>query len=193
MGRSSKEQAGANHRRIVEVADKLFRSRGYEAVGIADVMKAAGMTQGGFYKHFASKEALAVEAWKEGLEGTAQFVRQWEKSDSWTATIVDFYLSPKPPEYRCPMVAHGEEASRAVEGSGLRDVYSGGARSIYEAFMEGTNGLMEEDNARLLFAAMIGTNMLSCATDCADWLDPLKETVKAAAKHATCAAHPNEP
>ena len=67
MGRSTKEQADANRRRIVAAAGNLFRSRGYDAVGIADVMKAAGMTQGGFYKHFASKEALAAEAWSEGF------------------------------------------------------------------------------------------------------------------------------
>ena len=63
MGRSSKEQADANRRRIVAAAGNLFRSKGYDTVGIADVMKAAGLTQGGFYKHFASKEALAAEAW----------------------------------------------------------------------------------------------------------------------------------
>jgi TetR/AcrR family transcriptional repressor of nem operon len=56
MGRSSKEQADESRRRIVAEAGNLFRSRGYDAVGIAYVMKAAGMTQRGFYKHFASKE-----------------------------------------------------------------------------------------------------------------------------------------
>jgi len=182
MGRSSKEQVDANHHRIVEAAGRLFRSRGYEAVGIADVMKAAGMTQGGFYKHFTSKEALATEAWEAGFKGTAEIVRQRQGGDSPVATIVDYYLSPKPPQYRCPMVAHGEEASRTIESSGLRSVYSDGARSVYEAFMEAAKGSMEEDKARLLFAAMIGANMLSCATDGADWLDSVKESVKIAAE-----------
>ena len=62
MGRSSRSQASANRVRIVEVASGLFRAHGIEAVSISDVMKAAGMTQGGFYKHFASKDALAAEA-----------------------------------------------------------------------------------------------------------------------------------
>jgi AcrR family transcriptional regulator len=60
--RSSRSQASANRVRIVEVASGLFRAHGIEAVSISDVMKAAGMTQGGFYKHFASKDALAAEA-----------------------------------------------------------------------------------------------------------------------------------
>lgn len=62
MGRSSRQQADANRARIVEIASGLFRARGIEAVSIGDVMKAAGLTQGGFYRHFASKDALAAEA-----------------------------------------------------------------------------------------------------------------------------------
>ena len=55
MGRSSAEQALQNRASIVEIASRLFRERGIEAVSVADVMAAAGMTVGGFYKHFASK------------------------------------------------------------------------------------------------------------------------------------------
>src|SRR5258708_642588 len=62
MGRSSRSRAEENRARIVEVASGLFRARGLDSVGIAEIMKAAGMTQGGFYKHFPSKDALAAEA-----------------------------------------------------------------------------------------------------------------------------------
>ena len=58
MGRSSAEQALRNRARIVEGASRLFRERGVEAVSVADIMAAVEMTVGGFYKHFASKEAL---------------------------------------------------------------------------------------------------------------------------------------
>src|SRR5271154_5513113 len=114
MGRSSKEQAEANRRRIVAAAGNQFRSHGYDAVGIADVMKAAGMTQGRFYKHSASKEALAAEAWEQGFEGASAIWKRHEK-DSPAADIIDYYLAPKPPEYRCPMVAHGEQVARMDE------------------------------------------------------------------------------
>ena len=180
MGRSTKKQADANHRRIVSAAGNLFRSRGYDAVGIADVMKAAGMTQGGFYKHFASKEALAAEAWSEGFALSSALWKRKEKASP-AADIIDYYLTPKPPEHRCPMVAHGEEAARMDEGCELRSVYAEGAKSLFESFMDAAKGSMTKDKARLLFAAMVGANMLGRATDDADWAAALKKTVKSAA------------
>jgi TetR/AcrR family transcriptional regulator, transcriptional repressor for nem operon len=180
MGRSTKEQADANRRRIVAAAGTLFRSRGYDAVGIADVMKAAGMTQGGFYKHFASKESLAAEAWGEGFESSSAIWLRKEK-ESPAADIIDYYLAPKPPEHRCPMVAHGEEAARMDEDCALRGVYADGARALHETFMDAAKGSMPKDRARLLFAAMVGANLLGRAAGDADWVAALKKTVKAAA------------
>jgi TetR/AcrR family transcriptional repressor of nem operon len=180
MGRSTKEQADANRRRIVAAAGNLFRSRGYDAVGIADVMKAAGMTQGGFYKHFASKEALAAEAWSEGFALSSAFWKRKERGAP-AADIIDYYLAPKPPEHRCPMVAHGEEAARMAEGCELRGVYAEGARGLYETFMDAAKGSMTKDRARLLFAAMVGANMLGRATGDVEWAAALRKTVKVAA------------
>src|SRR3954465_15466881 len=58
----SREQAAANRERIVETAAQLFRERGFEGIGVADLMNKAGLTHGGFYGHFASKEDLIAEA-----------------------------------------------------------------------------------------------------------------------------------
>ena len=58
----SREQAAQNRERIVETAAQLFRERGFEGIGIADLMKEAGLTHGGFYGHFSSKEDLIAEA-----------------------------------------------------------------------------------------------------------------------------------
>jgi DNA-binding transcriptional regulator YbjK len=60
MGRSSRAQAEQSRMRIVDAATALFRRHGVDAVSIADIMKAADMTQGGFYKHFTSKDALRL-------------------------------------------------------------------------------------------------------------------------------------
>src|SRR5258708_21761218 len=57
----SKEQVVENRRAIVAAAAKLFRERGVDGVGVTELMKAAGFTQGGFYNHFKSKEALVAE------------------------------------------------------------------------------------------------------------------------------------
>jgi len=65
--RVTKAQAQANRARIVETASALFRERGYDGVGVADLMAAAGFTHGGFYKHFRSKADLMAEAASSGL------------------------------------------------------------------------------------------------------------------------------
>src|SRR3954471_14058282 len=58
----SRKQAARNRDRIVETAAQLFRERGFEGIGVADLMKEAGLTHGGFYGHFSSKEELIAEA-----------------------------------------------------------------------------------------------------------------------------------
>jgi AcrR family transcriptional regulator len=79
MGRSSRSHTDENRARILQVASSLFRPHGVEAVGIADVMKVAGMIQGSFYKHFPSKgapgrgmRALAFEGAAENWRGVAR-------------------------------------------------------------------------------------------------------------------------
>ena len=58
----SREQAAENRERIIKAAAQLFRERGFEGIGVADLMKEAGLTHGGFYGHFSSKDDLIVEA-----------------------------------------------------------------------------------------------------------------------------------
>ena len=81
----TREQAAANREKILEVAGALFRERGFDGIGVADIMKRAGLTHGGFYGHFASKDDLAAEitsrvlgrsAWMERLTGTAKPFKQ---------------------------------------------------------------------------------------------------------------------
>src|SRR5437762_8023034 len=59
--RVTREQAAANREKILDVAGTLFRERGYDGIGVADIMKHAGLTHGGFYGHFDSKDDLAAE------------------------------------------------------------------------------------------------------------------------------------
>src|SRR3989440_12127595 len=91
----SREQAAQNRERIVEAAARLFRERGYEGIGVADIMKQAGLTHGGFYGHFKLKDSLAAEitarvlgrkGWPERLTGTP---------NPSFAEVVRKYLSPR--------------------------------------------------------------------------------------------------
>ena len=73
--RASREQFAENRQRILEVAGRLFRQKGFEGIGVDGIMDAAGLTHGGFYGHFDSKAHLAEQACSFGLEQTK---RRWE-------------------------------------------------------------------------------------------------------------------
>src|SRR5260221_5568151 len=70
--RVSREKAAENRERIVETAARLFREHGFDGVGVDAIMKGAGLTHGGFYGHFASKDDLAAEAVTRALERYAE-------------------------------------------------------------------------------------------------------------------------
>ncbi len=72
----SKEQAQKNRQQIIDVASQLFRERGFDGIGVADLMRAAGFTHGGFYGHFESKEALMVAACQHAFDEAAS---RWKK------------------------------------------------------------------------------------------------------------------
>jgi TetR/AcrR family transcriptional repressor of nem operon len=91
---SRKEQS---HERIVEVAARAIRRAGYRGVGVADIMKEAGLTHGGFYAHFASREALLVEAMQEASRGnqaelSEAMARRMVKGHSRFSALVWAYL-----------------------------------------------------------------------------------------------------
>src|ERR1700676_4668653 len=76
--RHSKAEKAKTHERIVAIAAKKFREEGLTGIGIADLMKEAGLTVGGFYKHFKSRDALVAEAigsapdmWKDRIDASA--------------------------------------------------------------------------------------------------------------------------
>src|SRR3954462_1301299 len=66
--RLTKEQTEQNRRTILDAAGRLFRENGFDGVGVADIMKAAGLTHGGFYGHFESKDGLALEVSRKLIE-----------------------------------------------------------------------------------------------------------------------------
>jgi TetR/AcrR family transcriptional repressor of nem operon len=172
MGRSSRRQADDNRARSVEVASGLFRAHGVEAVGIADVMKAAGMTQGGFYRHFSSKDGLAAEACTLAFQKAAE---NWRRVAQVAAqngrdvaeAIAAYYLAPKSPNMTCPMIALAPDAARRPSDDPLRQAYVAGVRDLFCMFAElaaASDSQATDDRLRVLFAGMVGSNMLARAT-----------------------------
>jgi AcrR family transcriptional regulator len=93
--RVSRVQAEENRERVINVASRLFREHGFDGIGLKDLMKGAGLTQGGFYKQFASKDDLAALASRRALESAT---RRWSDAAADTSdpleSIISFY-SPK--------------------------------------------------------------------------------------------------
>lgn len=130
----SREQMALNRQLILDEASRLFRERGFDAVTVADVMKAAGQTHGGFYGHFKSKDALIAAAVAHALSGEAAGMADLQ---GW----MDAYLSPlhrDHPEQGCPAASlagllrqQGPEA-RAAMGCGLEAQIERFARALPE-------------------------------------------------------------
>jgi AcrR family transcriptional regulator len=104
--------------RILRAAARAIRKHGYEGVGVADVMKEAGLTHGGFYAHFESRDALlAAAADQEGVESTEYLTRAMAaaKPGQELTALVDAYLSDghvAAPEQGCAVAAAGSEVPR---------------------------------------------------------------------------------
>ncbi|WP_235993761.1 TetR/AcrR family transcriptional regulator [Paraburkholderia solitsugae] len=94
----SKQQAVENRKAIIAAAEKLFRAHGIDGVGLSALMKAAGFTQGGFYNHFKSKEALAAEVVAAAMDKANGDLKEViaapiEPDRNRLSRQVDFYLS----------------------------------------------------------------------------------------------------
>jgi TetR/AcrR family transcriptional regulator, transcriptional repressor for nem operon len=116
--RYSKEHKQETHERIVKRAAVRLRERGAHGIGVADLMKEAGLTHGGFYAHFDSREALVIEAMAHVMDRSTE---RWRKLREQTppekrlATIVDSYLTPlhrDDPGHGCAVPALGAEIAR---------------------------------------------------------------------------------
>lgn len=123
----TKAQAQANRAHVVETASQLFRERGYDGVGVADLMAAAGFTHGGFYKQFGSKTELIAESTACGLAQTVALTG--EAADP--AEFVRQYLSREHRDSRatgCTMAALGGDAARQPDS--VRAAFATGIESL---------------------------------------------------------------
>jgi TetR/AcrR family transcriptional repressor of nem operon len=167
----SREQAAENRERIVQVAAKLFRERGFDGIGVADLMKAAGLTHGGFYGHFTSKEDLAAEASGRALEETLQY---WstaiEKApDEAFQKIMNRYLSEghrDAPGKGCLVAALGSDLGRQARP--VRRVVTDGINAFIAQLMQlvpGKTKAVRRRQALTDFAAMVGAVTIARAVD----------------------------
>ncbi|UVK83110.1 TetR/AcrR family transcriptional regulator [Pseudomonas sichuanensis] len=156
----TKDQAQANRAHIVETSSKLFRERGYDGVGVADLMSAAGFTHGGFYKHFKSKADLMGETATCGINKTIEQMQGIELAD-----FVNFYLSRKHRDEKgqgCTLAALGGDAARQTDG--IKATYEAGIEGLLEV-LQGKDQELRTSRAEIIntFAHALGALVLSRA------------------------------
>ena len=150
--RASREAAAESKARIVETASKMLRKRGLEGASIADVMEGAGMTHGGFYKHFSSKDDLNAAAARAAFHEIVDRFDARERAAGVEAAVrayVEEYLSPshvERPELGCPVAALGADAGRHSEA--LAGTFAAGAEALIERLSRPSTEGPERETAR---------------------------------------------
>jgi TetR/AcrR family transcriptional repressor of nem operon len=180
----SREQAARNREAVVETASRLFRAHGVDGVGIGEVMGACGLTHGGFYNQFGSKDALAAEACAAGLAKSAV---RWRgiaaHAQDVPGAITADYVSARnrdAAETGCTLIALGGDAAR--KGGALAAAFRAGMLDLL-AVLEGEGGMTRAD-ALARMAQMVGAVLLARSVD-----DPaLSDEILAAVRLATRAA-----
>jgi TetR/AcrR family transcriptional repressor of nem operon len=164
--RVSRAQAEANREAVINVASRLFREHGFDGIGLKDLMKGAGLTQGGFYKQFESKDDLAAQASKRAMESAT---RRWstaaENSADPLEAVVAFYLSEGHRQERsdgCPLVALGSDAARQSEE--VRAPFQEGIEAhlqILDDLMAEPEGVEPRHKAMAILSLMVGAVTIS--------------------------------
>jgi TetR/AcrR family transcriptional repressor of nem operon len=169
--RVSRIQAAENRQTVINVASRLFRERGFDGIGLKDLMEGAGLTQGAFYKQFESKEDLAAQASRRALESASQ---RWsaaiaENPDDPLGAVIAFYLSAGHREEKldgCPVVALGSDAAR--QGAGVKAAFEEGIKAYLEVLgplLPKTDGEDSNRKAMVVLSTMVGAMTLSRAVN----------------------------
>ncbi|TRL37716.1 TetR/AcrR family transcriptional regulator [Rhizobium straminoryzae] len=172
----SREQMAENRRRILDVASRLFKDKGFDAVSVAEVMKAAGMTHGGFYGHFTSKDDLVAQALAHALAADSF-------EDGTFSDFVRSYLAPRHrdnPGNGCPTaglaaaIRHQTPAAKAALAEGLRTQIA----RIEQALSD--QGSADARCAAIgSWAAMVGAVILARSVDDPQLSDEVLEQTRA--------------
>ncbi|GKV92431.1 TetR/AcrR family transcriptional regulator [Pectobacterium carotovorum] len=188
MARVSKQQMERNREEIIQVSSQLFRERGLNGVSVNDLMAAAGLTHGGFYGHFASKDELAAIASRKALEDSRS---RWQEITQHAGqhdlqTLVEHYLSPAHRDGAkdgCALTALASDIARESEDKPVREVYLSGVIAMLDR-LESLSTIEDKEQRRLhalaQFALLSGALTLARATAG----DPLSDDFLIAAKKA---------
>ncbi len=132
----SKEQTTLNREGILDAAARLYRQQGFKGIGVADITRAAGLTHGGLYRHFKSKEDLAAQACARSFDWTlAQLASSGPQLDLTPASVAANYLTAAhrdTPGEGCPVAALATDVGR--EGGAVADAFVAGVKRYLAEF-----------------------------------------------------------
>ena len=169
--RVSRKKSAENRERIIDAAGALFRAKGFSASGVADIMKAADLTHGGFYGHFSSKDDLVAQASERAMARAAE---NWSKivaaaPDAPYAALLKHYLSPRhrdDPGHGCAFAALSGDAARC--GEPVRHAFAAGLETLIDIIADSIPGRSKAVRRRKAVAAMtslVGALTLARAVD----------------------------
>jgi len=179
----SREQAQQNRERVVEAAARLFRERGIDGIGLAELMRSVGLTHGGFYGQFGSKEELVAEACAWAFERS---VAKWKRTAAAhpgdaAAAIADFYLAPEHrdrPGTGCAAAALAGDMAR--EGVHARQAFTQGVSDLVGVLAGGEEADAERRrDAVAAFGMMVGAMVLARAVDDPELADEFLQAARA--------------
>jgi TetR/AcrR family transcriptional repressor of nem operon len=159
--RVTREQMAEHRRKILDSAGKLFRAKGFDAVTVAEVMRAAGLTHGGFYGHFKSKDELIAETMAHALKPG--------ESGGDLAAFTRRYLSPRHrDDFAGGCSTAGLAAETIRQAPQVRSAMTAGLSDTIERFSQlatGKTGAERRRNAIGQWAAMVGAMVLARSSD----------------------------
>jgi TetR/AcrR family transcriptional regulator, transcriptional repressor for nem operon len=174
MPRVSRQQTDANRATIAEAAARLIRERGIDGLSVADLMASAGLTHGGFYGHFESKQALAASACRTAFE---QSVQRWQRRVASAAdapaartALIEAFLSRasrNSPGSSCPATALAADVARQSPQAPVRAAYLEGTEAllgILSALEPGEDAAHARRTAVAEFSLLLGALLLARAT-----------------------------
>ena len=186
--RVSKQEAARTRERIIAAAAAEFRRKGLAGTGLSDLMAAAGLTHGGFYRHFHSKDELYAEAVRNFLHPDVQ--EPWQKPRpelcdpkvSFGRYIVDAYLSREhldDLDGSCPLIGLSSDVARSSQT--VKAAYREVVESMIRLFEANSHGPKAREQALVLIALCVGGMVLARGLDDEDLADDIRN---AAHKHA---------
>ena len=165
--RVSRAKAEENRRAVIDAAGRLFRERGFDGIGLNDLMGAAGLTQGGFYKQFESKADLIAQACQRALaEGADKWARTVDgPGEDPFAELVGRYLTYNHRDHvgeGCAFAALAPDAAR--QGGPVARSFEAGLRAQLEQLdraMKASPSHGTHDDPVVVFSTMVGALLLS--------------------------------